>query len=392
MRILFLESNEIWIYGLPNEFVDNGHTVMISGLLTKKNIPKIINEFKPDMAITIGRGVKNTSIKQQWIRKYMHEAKVPLVYWAVEDSEYTKTWSLPLIKNIQADFVFTHSPTKVKYYNQNGINSAVMDFGYHTRKAISEQAKISVKDHMYSNRAEYMLKVLFDHGIIKCDIVGSSEQGEIYYYENYTNDKYQLHIVNPGDTLWGISKKYKVLLSELIKLNNLTSSEILVDQVLKIKEITNPESYLHTIFKSLDINNIPGGADAARWAKDIVTASEKYQIPSSLLYAIMVIESRGNPSLVSSSGGIGLMQFHIKTANWLDINPCDPLHSIDGAARYLKELNEEFHDWKLAVAAYNAGPDKVQKYNGIPPMEEPQNYVNEVFSFIEALLQRFTRI
>lgn len=85
---------------------------MISGPLTEKNIPKIINEFKPDMAITIGWGVENTPIKQQWIRKYVHEAKVPLVYWAVEDPAYTEIWSLPLIKNIQADFVFTLSPSK----------------------------------------------------------------------------------------------------------------------------------------------------------------------------------------------------------------------------------------------------------------------------------------
>ncbi|HEX9061931.1 MAG TPA: transglycosylase SLT domain-containing protein, partial [Clostridia bacterium] len=253
------------------------------------------------------------------------------------------------------------------------------------RKAISEQGKISVKDHMYSNRADYMLKALSEYGIIKENIVCNSERGEIYFYENYSTNKYQLHIVSPGDTLWKISNKYKVSLSELIKLNNLISSEILIDQVLKIKEITDPKPYLITISKSLDINNIPGGADAARWAKDIVTASEKYQIPSSLLYAVMIVESRGNPNLVSRAGGIGLMQLHIKSANWLNINPCDPLQSIDGAARYLKELYEEFHDWKLAVAAYNAGPDKVQKYNGIPPMEEPQIYVNRVFSFIEAI-------
>ncbi|MDQ0200991.1 lytic transglycosylase [Neobacillus ginsengisoli] len=197
--------------------------------------------------------------------------------------------------------------------------------------------------------------------------------------------KFQMYIVNPSDTLWGISKKFGVNIRQLIKLNNLSSDQIFVDQVLKIQEISEDEPFLSETFSELIPDQILGGPQAKRWAKNIIEAAQKYEVPSKILYSIMVVESRGNPNLVSADGGIGLMQFQIETANFLGVNPCIPEESLDGAARYLKALFSEFNDWTLAIASYNAGPDKIKKYNGVPPLEVTQNYVNNVISYCKAL-------
>lgn len=198
-------------------------------------------------------------------------------------------------------------------------------------------------------------------------------------------DKFQLYIVNPTDTLWGISNKFGVTIRQLMNLNNLSSEQIFVDQVLKIQEITEDEAYLRETFNEIAPEQIPGGTQAKRWAKAIIEAAQKYEVPSQILYSIMVVESRGNPNLVAADGGIGLMQFQIETANFLGVNPCIPEESIDGAARFLKSLFCEFNDWVLAIAAYNCGPDKVKKSNGIPPLKVTQNYVNNVLSYCKAI-------
>ncbi|WP_160725269.1 lytic transglycosylase [Bacillus sp. USDA818B3_A] len=197
--------------------------------------------------------------------------------------------------------------------------------------------------------------------------------------------KFQTYIVNPSDTLWGISKKFEVSIAQIMKLNGLTSDQIYVDQVLKIQELLDDEPIFNENFKEITPDQIPGGPQAKRWIKYIMEAAKKYEVPSKILYSIMVTESRGNPNLVAPDGGIGLMQFQIETANALGINPCLPDASIDGAARYLKQLFGEFNDWTLAIAAYNCGPTKVKAHNGIPPIEVTQNYVKNVLSYSKAI-------
>lgn len=90
-------------------------------------------------------------------------------------------------------------------------------------------------------------------------------------------------------------------------------------------------------------------------------------------------ESRFNPEAVNpESGATGLGQLMPATAAELRVNPKDPIQNLDGAARYLKQQIDEFGDVPRAVAAYNAGPDNVRKYNGIPPFEETKDYVLKV--------------
>lgn len=104
----------------------------------------------------------------------------------------------------------------------------------------------------------------------------------------------------------------------------------------------------------------------------------QYGIPVDLFLAQINQESGWNPKAVSSAGAIGLGQLMPGTARDLGVDPTDPVQNLTGAARYLSQQYKKFGDWNTALAAYNAGPGAVQKYGGIPPYKETQNYVKSI--------------
>ncbi len=104
-----------------------------------------------------------------------------------------------------------------------------------------------------------------------------------------------------------------------------------------------------------------------------------------LFRANIEIESAYQQNAISSAGAIGLGQLMPATARDLGVEPRDPLQNLDGSARYLAMMLETFGDPRLALAAYNAGPDAVRQYGGIPPYRETQNHVARVMAVVARL-------
>jgi soluble lytic murein transglycosylase-like protein len=125
---------------------------------------------------------------------------------------------------------------------------------------------------------------------------------------------------------------------------------------------------------------VTGTGDSSAFDAQINAAAASNGIDPALLKGLVSQESGFNPNARSGAGALGLTQLMPGTASSLGLtNPLDPAQSLQGGAKYLREQLDRFGgDEKLALAAYNAGPGAVQKYGGVPPYAETQNYVTSV--------------
>ena len=108
-------------------------------------------------------------------------------------------------------------------------------------------------------------------------------------------------------------------------------------------------------------------------------AADRYGLPRELVRSVMAAESGFQPLAISPKGAIGLMQLMPGTAQVLGADPHDPAQNVDAGARYLRDLLEKYnYGLRHALAAYNAGPGAVDKYNGVPPYRETINYISRI--------------
>jgi soluble lytic murein transglycosylase len=145
-----------------------------------------------------------------------------------------------------------------------------------------------------------------------------------------------------------------------------------------------PEHKKYTKFMSEDTQTSKS-SHIYQYSNIINTISKKYNIHPSLVNAVIKVESNWNTKAVSKKGALGLMQLMPSTAKEMQVsNPFDPIENIEGGIRYLRYLLDTFNgDLDLALAAYNAGPETVERFRGIPPISETRNYIKKVRSIYQ---------
>lgn len=165
---------------------------------------------------------------------------------------------------------------------------------------------------------------------------------------------------------------------------------------VRIIDVPSEPDMIRRIIDTPAAASASGGAAATAGLSARVPASTPYAdlingaaartgVPGELLAAVAKQESGFNPRAVSPAGAQGLMQLMPATARGLGVqNSFDPAQAIDGAARLLRSLLDKFGTTELALAAYNAGPGAVARYDGIPPYRETQNYVRNIMAMVRS--------
>jgi soluble lytic murein transglycosylase-like protein len=164
------------------------------------------------------------------------------------------------------------------------------------------------------------------------------------------------------------------------------------NKFIKLYKIVKPETAQQKKFENIHTtcnkqlktpDEVILSSNYYKFSKLITDIANKYNISPKLIEAIIKVESNFNPYAISKKGAKGLMQLLPETAQELGVKDIfNPWENIDAGVRYFKKLLEEFKDLKLALAAYNAGPEKVRTYNNkIPPFKETQDYVKEVLKY-----------
>lgn len=145
---------------------------------------------------------------------------------------------------------------------------------------------------------------------------------------------------------------------------------------------SNNSSNIGEDFSSV-LNSAVANKETINLDQIFAAAAEKYNVPVSLLKAVARAESNFNPNAQSRSGAQGIMQLMPATARSLGVtNSFDAEQNIMGGAKYISQMLKRFgNDTKLALAAYNAGPNNILKYGGVPPFKETQNYVTRVMAY-----------
>ncbi|PHS70339.1 MAG: lytic transglycosylase [Methylophaga sp.] len=228
---------------------------------------------------------------------------------------------------------------------------------------------------MYYNTFLIILSLLLPSVVFTADNIQRSEDSEgIVEFSNVSTKK-----KNSGKQT--VIYKYPQAGEEITVFTDQKPTHISDYEVLKFDCFAcNPHSKID--WHKVTLNLIS-------YADIVKQAAENHNIDPALVRAIIHAESGFNSKAVSNKGATGLMQLMPGTAKQLGvINALNAKDNINGGVKYLAQLLQEFNgNIKLASAAYNAGPNAVKRYNGIPPYKETQVYVERV----NILYQRYQR-
>ena len=192
--------------------------------------------------------------------------------------------------------------------------------------------------------------------------------------------------INTLNAQWEPVEKKTDILTGTTGNNNIQSFDNVLKNSTKVKFgdlLTNPSTRVNANIYTAQANGASEKITTREQIKNLVSRiAQKHGVDEKLVNALIKQESGFNPNAKSRVGAMGLMQLMPATAKGLGVtNPMDPEQNVEGGVKYLKSMLNKYNgNIILALAAYNAGPGAVDKYDGVPPYKETQNYVRSILA------------
>ena len=192
--------------------------------------------------------------------------------------------------------------------------------------------------------------------------------------------------INTLNAKWTPVEKKADCIIDTPQKNDIQSFDNVLKSSAKVKFgdlLTNPSTRVNANIYTVQAGSGTEKITTKEQIKNLVSrVARKHGVDEKLVNAVIKQESGFNPNAKSRVGALGLMQLMPATAKGLGVtNPLDPEENVEGGVKYLKSMLNKYNgNIILALAAYNAGPGAVDKYDGVPPYKETQNYVRSILA------------